>query len=326
MAIDAKCSFLNQMEKRLSSEVTADAMSRVLSIISDVMAGFDFREYAPTDTQPDDLLECYIDAMRVQGRSEKTIERYRYIIGRLNKYVKVPARMVTVHHLRAYLAAEKARGVADSTLEGLRQVFSSYFGWLFRETLIDKSPVVNLGSIKIPKKQKDVLSDMDIEKLKAGSHSIRDKAIIMFLAATGCRISEVTGLDREHIDFNTLRCRVHGKGDKERTAYFDSATGFVLQTYLNSRKDEDPALFLGRFGERLNPDGVRAMLKKLAAEVGVDHVHPHKFRRTRATELARHGMPIQEICKILGHEKIDTTLGYLVLDEETTNHSYRKYA
>lgn len=324
MAIDAKFSFVGKVEKRLSTEITADAMHKVLAIISDVMEGFDFRERDPEETT-DDLLESYLDAMRVQGRSALTVERYRYVIGRLNDFVKVHTRGITVHHIRAFIANEKKRGVADSTLEGTRQVFSGYFNWLQRESLIDKNPMANVGAIKVPKKKKAILSDTDIERLKHGCHTLRDRAIIMFLAATGCRISEMTTLNRDQIDFDKLRCVVHGKGDKERVVYFNSAAGFVLRQYLDSRSDDDPALFRGRFG-RLEPGGVRVMLKTLADECGVDHVHPHKFRRTLATNMSRHGMPLQEIAKILGHDKLDTTMEYVMLDEENTNHSYRRYA
>jgi site-specific recombinase XerD len=136
----------------------------------------------------------------------------------------------------------------------------------------------------------------------------------------------MTGLNRDAVNFESLECVVHGKGNKERTAYMSEVAGMLLQEYLASRKDFNQALFVGQRKERLQPGGVRAMLKVLAKEVGVDHVHPHKFRRTLATDLARHGMPIQEIANILGHEKIDTTMKYVVLNKEDIKTSYRRYA
>jgi site-specific recombinase XerD len=128
------------------------------------------------------------------------------------------------------------------------------------------------------------------------------------------------------VDFNSLECVVHGKGNKERTVYLSEVAGMFLSEYLNSRKDFSQALFVGKRKERLQPGGVRAMLKELAATTGVDHVHPHKFRRTLATELARHGMPIQDVARILGHEKIDTTLKYIVSNKEDIKSNYRRYA
>ena len=118
---------------------------------------------------------------------------------------------------------------------------------------------------------------------------------------------------------------VHGKGNKERTVYLDEVAGMLLAEYLNGRIDDVPALFINKQHDRLNPGGVRAMLNKLAEKAGVDHVHPHKFRRTLATGLARHGMPIQEVAKVLGHEKLDTTMKYVVLNKDDVKASYRRY-
>jgi site-specific recombinase XerD len=276
--------------------------------------------------QEDDLLDSFVASMQVQGRSQKTIERYTYVIGRFMKFAKTPTRQINVYHIRNWIAAEKARGIQDSTLEGNRQVLSSYFGWLFRESLIEKNPVVNVGVIKVPKKQKRTYSDVDIEKLNRHCETIRDRAIVNFLRSTGCRISEMTGLNRDAVDLEALECVVHGKGNKERTVYMDAVAGMILGEYLKSRKDTCEALFAGKGGERLQPGGVRCMLKKLGAAAGVDHVHPHKFRRTQATRLARHGMPIQEVSAFLGHEKIDTTMRYVNVNHEDTKHDFRRYA
>lgn len=324
MAFDAKMSFLEQIEKQCADKLTVTDMGTILSVIGEVMDGFEMRECRVWD-EKDDMLDTFISAMRVQGRSEKTIERYRYIIGRFMKYVKVPTRRVNVYHVRNWLAAEKGRGVADSTLEGNRQVLSSFFGWLFRETLIEKNPLVNVGVIKVPKKIRKTYSDMDMARLNRGCHSIRDKAIINFLATTGCRVSEMTSLDRDALDLIHCECIIHGKGNKERIVFFDRATGMLLEDYLAQRKDDCPALFLSKQKKRLEPGGVRIMLKVLAKETGVEHVHPHKFRRTFATELARK-MPIQEISKLLGHEKLETSMRYVNVNDDDIRHDYRKFA
>ena len=322
---EAKASLLAQTEKRLAQSVTVDVMNNVLRILSDILEGYEIREKAETETH-DDLLESYLAALKVQGRSKLTIDRYAYTIRRMMEAVKVPTRRITVYHLRQYLAAEKERCVADSTLEGLRQVLSCYFNWLQRESLIERNPVSNLGTIKVPKKQKKIYSEVDIAKLNGACKCTRDRAIISFLAATGCRISEATGLNRDSVDLTKLECVVRGKGNKERRVDLDAGTGMLLGEYLKTRKDDNPALFVGLRGERLRPNGVRYMMTELAKRAGVDHVHPHKFRRTLATELARHGMPIQEVAAVLGHEKIDTTMRYVVLDNEDIKNAYRRYA
>ena len=326
MAIDAKISFLNQINVRLSTEITADAMERAMKAMSDVLEGFDMQEVMRTDDGPDDLLTGFINALRVEGRSQKTIDRYMYEIGRLMKYINVPTRRVTVYHLRDYLAKEKARGISDNTLKGLREIYSAYFNWLQRESLIERNPVVNLGTIKVPKQKKELYSEVDLEKLKRNCTNSRDLAIVLFLYATCCRIGEVVELNRDQVAIENQKLVVHGKGDKERKVYFDSVTADALKQYLDGRTDDCEALFINRYKQRLSDNGIRIMLKELAKRAGVHHVHPHKFRRTLATEMGRHGMPLQEIASILGHDKIDTTMKYVVLNEDDVNHSYRRFA
>jgi len=243
--------------------------------------------------------------------------------------VKVPTRQVTVYHVRSYLSAEQKRGICEGTLDNLRQVFSAYFGWLHREGLIERDPMGNIGAIKGKKKKKKIYSPVDIERLNDKCsdlrYTIRNKAIVAFLKSTGCRISEMTGLDRDAVNLNKLEVVVLGKGNKERKVYLDEVAGMLLQEYLDSRQDDDPALFIGSKKNRLTPGGVRAMLRDLAELANVEHVHPHKFRRTLGTNLSRRGMPIQEVAHILGHEKLDTTMKYVMLNDDEVKNDYRKF-
>ena len=326
MAIDAKVTLLKGLERQLATEITVADMEKVLSALTDQLAGFDVTKLDTQATGPDDLLDAYVAALRIQGRSEKTIDRYTYIIQRLREAVKVPTREITVYHLRSYLASEKARGISDATLEGNRQVLSAYFNWLQRESLIQTNPTANLGTIRCAKKIKQIYSDVDMERLKYNCASIRDRAIVAFLASTGCRISEMTQLNRSDINLASLEGTVLGKGNKERTVFLSPVAGMLLREYLDTRDDALPALFVGKGTERITPHGVRWMLTKLSEKSNVPHVHPHKFRRTLATNLIRHGMPIQEVAAILGHDKLDTPMEYVVLDKTDTKNSYRKYA
>lgn len=326
MPFEAKAVLMRELESDLSTQVTAADMAKILGVVADRLGAYNIERRVDDDASSDDLLGAYMAAMQIEGRSPKTIERYRYIITRMMDFVKVTTRKVTVYHLRQYLASEKARGISDSTLEGDRQVFSAYFNWLQRECLIQQNPTANLGAIKCPKKQKDVYSDIDLEKLKFTASSKRDRAIIAFLQSTGCRINEMVQLDRDSVDLHALECIVLGKGNKERTVYLSSVAGMLLSQYLEQRLDNEKALFIGKGSARLTAGGVRFMLCKLAKKATVDHVHPHKFRRTLATSLIHHGMPIQEVAAILGHDKLDTTMQYVVLDKTDVKNSYRKYA
>lgn len=326
MAIESKAVFLRELEQRLSTVLTAADMQRTLSIVSDTLAPFAMQVTDSLTPQGDDLLEAFLNALEVEGRSRKTLDRYRYVITKMCKALSVPTRQITVYHIRRYLTDEKNRGIADRTLEGIREVLSSYFNWLQRESLINHNPTANLGVIKYKKKQKDVYSDADLERMKFGCKSIRDRAIVCFLRATGCRISEMCGLNRTDVDLDSLECKVVGKGNKERTVFLDQVAAMTLQTYLSTRQDALPALFVGKGTERMHPGGVRKMLCELGEQANVTHVHPHKFRRTTATNLIRHGMPIQEVAMILGHDKLDTTMQYVVLDKSEVKNSYLKFA
>lgn len=325
MAIDAKVSFINQMGKALGGTLTVEQMEAFKMTAMDVLEHFRMDELMIMEEE-DDMLECFISAMHVQNRSEKTIARYRLVVERFVKFAAVPTRRITIHHVRKYLESEKKRGLKDSTLEGTRQVFSAYFGWLWREGLIERNPIANLGAIKIPKTQKKTLSETDIEKLVRACSTKRDVAIIRFLSSTGCRISEMTQLDRDDVDLETLECVVRGKGDKERTVFLSPVAGLMIGEYLKSRTDSEPALFINHLKKRIEPNGVRWMLNQLAKVAGVEHVHPHKFRRTRATELCRHGMAIHTVAKFLGHEKVDTTMAYVMVNNEDIKNDLRRYA
>ena len=283
MAIDAKVSFLREMEKQGAETIPQAMMQRMLQIASDVLEGFDMREIARWDeNETDDLLDGYIASMKIQGRSKGTIYRYEAMIRKFMSFAKAPTRRISPYHIRNWLAAEKDRGLQDSTLEGMRQILSGYFGWLFREALIERNPMCNIGTIKVPKKQKQIYSEVDMVRMLNAAKKVRDKTIIHFLASTGCRVSEMTQLNRDDVDL--------------------------------VNKDV-----------RLQANGVRVMLKGIEKRTGIK-IHPHKFRRTFASECARNGMPIQTVAEILGHENIDTTMTYVVQDREDVKNSYRRFA
>ena len=328
MAIDAKQSFLNQVKEKCADKLTVVAMEEVLKNLGDVLEFFKIEETNRVEWKmdDDDLLSSFIAGLSVSGRRPNTLNHYTYMIGRFMKFVQVPTRSVNVYHIREYFASEKRRGLQDSSIEGMRQILSSYFGWLFREGLIEKNPMVNIDPIKKKKKKKDTYSEIDIDRLYRYCTTLRDRVIVHFLYSTGCRISEMTELNRDMVDTKSLECVVNGKGGKERTVYLDPVTGSLLEEYLKTRKDSDDALFVRMRGGRLSPGGVRYMLKELGKAAGVYHVHPHKFRRTLATTMARNGMQIENIAAILGHEKIDTTMEYVVLNKEDIKQSYRRYA
>ena len=328
MSIIANRTFVSSLQEKLSATMPMSMLKTTLDAVSELLAGYDI-EQIPTYAagEKDFMLDAYLNAMRSEGLSEKTLGRYQYILTRALKSFQVPSQGVTNYHIRKYFSDEMERGVKDSTVKGYYWVFSSYFGWLHRDGLIQRNPMANIGKIKCQKKVKEVFSEVDVEKLKQACDNPRDRAIVCFLKSTGCRISEVTGLNRTDIDFIRNECIVLGKGNKQRTVYMDAVTAMILKEYLDSRTDTSSALFYGKQGDhRLRPGGVRAMLCKLGEKTGVNHVHPHKFRRTEITELVNRGMPIEQVKTLAGHEKLDTTMGYIVIDQNNVKNNYMKFA
>ena len=327
MATQDKVMLMYRIEGTLRPRMFANLLDESIEEINGHLDEFDVKHISGSGEadETDDMLTTYIEAKRTEGRSEKTLVRYQYVIEKFMKFCGCSTRDVTTYHIRDYLAKEQARGVKDTTLEGIRQVFSGYFGWLEHEKLIPMNPVFNVGAIKCEKMVKEAYSDAEIERLKRSCIDIRDMAIVCFLLSTGCRVSEMTGLDIDDIDFNASECVVNGKGKKQRTVYLDEIAVMTIKEYLSRRTDNEKALFVGYFGERLQPGGVRIMLKALGKRAKVTNVHPHRFRRTFITKLLNRGMPIQEVALVVGHDKMDTTMRYFSASNARIKSSFQKY-
>lgn len=327
MSITAKQNLVKQISQEIGAEVSAASLQFIQDRLNDVLSMYEVEGVSGTnlDCETDDFLNAFLDTKVIEGRSEKTIAHYRYVLDRMLKEIGTPIRQITVFHLRSYLMRKKNDGMADKTLEGIRSVMSSFFGWIQKEGLLKDNPCANLSPIKCAKKVRVPYSSVDIERLKEACLTARDKAIVSFLLSTGCRISEACGLNRDSVDFVTKECTVLGKGNKERTVFIDDVTAMLLQRYLAGRTDDSKALFAGKWTERMTPGGVRARLKTIAGRASVENVHPHRFRRTLATNLIGHGMPIQNVAVILGHDKLDTTMKYVYLDKADVRNSYNRY-
>ena len=316
---------MNKVEETLKPRMFANLLEEAVDEIQDHLDEFEITHIVAETAETEDLFESFISAKRVGGRSEKTLTRYSYIISRFLQAVGVKTKDVTTQHIRDYFVKELARGVSESTIEGVRETLNSYFGWLEQEKLIKRNPVAHIDAIKYQKKERLALSFSDIELIKRHCRSIRDNAIISFLLATGCRISEVTSLNREDVNLDQAECIVLGKGNKERVVFLDDVAVLTLREYLSSRNDNCEALFVNNRGGRLNAGGVRAMMKKLSEDSHVENIHPHRFRRTAVTRLLNRGMPIQEVALLVGHSKVDTTMKYFSASKTKIKNSYRMY-
>ncbi|MDR1015534.1 MAG: tyrosine-type recombinase/integrase [Coriobacteriales bacterium] len=274
------------------------------------------------------LLDVFIAAKRIEGCSEKSLRYYTATIRAMLGTVKRPVREIATDDLRGYLASyQKERGSSRVTVDNMRRIFSSFFGWLEDEDYILKSPVRRIHKVKAEKTIKETFSDESLELLRDACEEIRDLAMIDLLASTGMRVGELVQLNRADINFHERECVVFGKGGSERVVYFDARTKIHLLNYLDSRSDNSPALFvsLPLPHERLLIGGVETRLREIGKRADMQKVHPHKFRRTLATRAIDKGMPIEQVQRLLGHVKIDTTMHYAMVNQANVKNSHRKF-
>jgi site-specific recombinase XerD len=275
-----------------------------------------------------DDLQRFIERKRISGKSERTLEQYQYQLTRILSYINKPIDKVTEGDLNEYLEKYKLiRKVSNVYLDGIRLIMSSFFGWQHKKGFIPKNPAAGVDPIKVEKRIKKAYSDEELEKIRRKCESIRNLAIVEFLYATGVRISEMCALNRTDVRINEKEIIVFGKGAKEREVFLTPISCMYLKAYLAEREDENEALFVSTKGkhERLRPSGVQAMLRKIGKSLGIEKCHPHRFRRTLATNLLRKGMPLQEVQVVLGHAKIETTLIYCTVDKDGVKADHRKY-
>lgn len=274
------------------------------------------------------LKEEFLSAKQVEGCSERSVNYYSSTLDNLIKLLIKPFNQIETEDLRVYLSEyQKKNNASKQTIDNIRRILSSFFTWLEDEDYILKSPVRRIHKIKTTKQVKETYSDEALERLRDNCKTIRDLALIDILASTGMRVGELVKLNRVDVDFVNRECVVLGKGSKERIVYFDARTKLHLQNYLNSRTDDNEALFVSLLEphNRLEIAGVEIMLRKLGRSLEINKVHPHKFRRTLATRAIDKGMPIEQVQKLLGHQKIDTTMEYAIVDQQNVKNSHKKY-
>lgn len=285
-------------------------------------------EVKPEEDDSNDLITMFIAAKRIEGCSEKTLKYYQTTIDSMVSSLGKNVRHILTEDLRAYLTEYQNRNQSSRvTIDNIRRILSSFFSWLEDEDYIIKSPVRRIHKVRTASCIKDTYSDEELERMRDHCTELRDLAMIDMLASTGMRIGEMVLLNRNDIDFSERECIVFGKGDKERIVYFDARAKLHLQEYLDSRKDDNPALFvtLRAPHERMQIGGIEHRLREMGKRLNIPKVHPHKFRRTLATMAIDKGMPIEQLQRLLGHQRIDTTLQYAMVKQSNVKTAHRKY-
>ena len=283
---------------------------------------------APSNDDSENLVNIFIAAKRIEGCSEKTLKYYQTTIDAMINAINKSVRHIQTEDLRFYLTQyQKKNQSSRVTIDNIRRILSSFFAWLEDEDHILKSPVRRIHKVKTGTNIKETYNDEELEKMRDNCTELRDLAIIDMLASTGMRIGEMVLLNRIDINFAERECVVFGKGDKERMVYFDARTKLHLQNYLDARTDNESALFVSLKApyKRMKIGGIELRLREMGKRLNIDKVHPHKFRRTLATVAIDKGMPIEQLQKLLGHQRIDTTLQYAMVKQSNVKIAHRKY-
>ena len=274
------------------------------------------------------LIENFIAAKKVEGCSDKSISYYKSTIINALKKIEKEVVHVTTDDLRGYLNDYQSEsGASKVTVDNIRRILSSFFSWLEEENYIVKSPVRRIHKVKVGKTVKETYTDEALEQMRDHCSNARDLALIDLLASTGMRVGELVKLNRSDIDYQNRECIVTGKGDKQRKVYFDARTKIHLQKYVNGRTDTNEALFVSLLApyNRLQISGVEIRLRQLGHELNIPKVHPHKFRRTLATMAIDKGMPIEQVQHLLGHQSLDTTLQYAMVNQNNVKLSHHRF-
>lgn len=324
-----KQNLINQVVQGMLPYLNNAQMEKLQAVMQHVFWNYELSPTQNNDEEPrENLVELFLSAKRIEGCSEKSLKYYESTIQAMLDKLEKDVRQIVTDDIRTYLTEYQTQKKSSKvTIDNIRRILSSFFSWLEDEDYILKSPVRRIHKVKTGTSIKETYSDEALELMRDNCDEIRDLAMIDMLASTGMRVGEMVLLNRDDIDFNERECVVFGKGDKERIVYFDARAKIHLQQYLNSRKDENPALFvsLNVPYNRLTIGGVEVRLREFGKKLGLHKVHPHKFRRTLATIAIDKGMPIEQLQQLLGHKRIDTTLQYAMVKQSNVKIAHRKY-
>lgn len=294
-----------------------------------VLSNYEIKEKPQEEIPSEQLNDYYITKFLAwkdtEGKTPATIRQYKYTLTKVLSSIKKPVTVIVEDDIIMYFFVLKMRTVSNRYISNIRLVLSSFFKWLLNKGVIVSNPITGINNVKAEKTIKKAYTDVDLEKLKSNCKTDRDIAIVEFLYSTGVRISEMCKLNIDDVDFEKKTIKVFGKGSKERIIPMSDICIWYLKEYLNTRKDNDEALFITlRENRRFEVGGVQEMLRKLGASCDISKVHPHRFRRTLATNLLKKGMPLEEVSHILGHEKLDTTMIYCNIDDSIVQNNYNR--
>lgn len=330
MSKDYRMDFIREVEVNLACRYDPEEIAVISNLVVKALEGYELTErcteLALRDDTNEKLIRRYRACLMIDGKSDRTAYQYVRTVTKLSETIRKPFPEMSAYDIRFFLAMEQDRGLSQRSLENTRANISAFFQWLTDDEIIPKNPVAKLKPIKCPDEIREPFSEVELDALRSSCLSKKERALIEILVSTGVRVSELAAMEVKDINLNTLAVHVfHGKGSKERMTYTTTVAAKHLISYLQSRKEDGPALFYNKNHEPLQTDGIRFILNTIAKRAGVTDCHPHRFRRTFATNLSKRGMELQEIQRLLGHASINTTTIYVRVDDSQVRASYQKY-
>lgn len=328
--IDYRAAFVREVEATLTTRYAPEEIAMIANVVIRVLSNYEITERCtdliPYDDENERLLKQYAACLLIDGKSKGTIKQYTRTLRKLIDVTHRDYTKMGITDVRHFLAREAERGLSDRSRENQRANVSAFFQWMTNEEIIPKNPLAALKPIKYKEEIKPPFSDIDIDKLRSACKDARERAIVETLLATGIRVEEVSSMVVQDVDASTLMVRVtHGKGNKERMTCITPVGMRHLMNYLSTRPESGSALFYNKDHHPLQDGGIRKLLKRIEARTDVTDVHPHRFRRTFATNLYKRGMDIHEIQRLMGHVNINTTLTYICVEDTKIYDSYKRH-
>lgn len=332
-----KTKLINEIQIMLSdSNFTAEAIQKIIAIIQIGINDYEIvKKETALSTQVEVPNEKYIKQFlaikKISGLGERTLKAYGNELHMMCDFINKPIKEIKTNDIRYYLAkTQMEKSVSNSYLDTKLRYMKSFFKTMRIEGYITTDPTEKIDKIKTAKVIREAFTEEELEILRReASKDVRTLAIVEFLCSTGCRVSEVSNANRTDIENGKIL--ITGKGNKQRYVYLNARAMLALKNYLDTRKDDNEAMFVGKRHnsnnkiQRLAYGSIEVLIRELGHAAGVENCHPHRFRRTTATHALRRGMPIEQVSLMLGHEELTTTQIYARSDEEDIQAAHKKY-
>ncbi|MDD7391186.1 MAG: tyrosine-type recombinase/integrase [Lachnospiraceae bacterium] len=324
----------NDLILLLDKYVTVDALRKIEPQIENIISNYEIEarktEVIPYGADIPETVEIYIVSKKIAGLSDKTLYLYLMVLTDFFRTVQKVPEKVFANDIRVYLYRyQKEHDISNRTLDCKRTIICSYFNWMAAEEYIYKNPAITIAPIKYERKHKKAMSQLDLEKIRLACQTKREKAIVEVLYSTGCRVTELERLNISDVNFETKEVILFGKGDKHRISYLNARAEVALRDYLDTRADNNPALFVydRKPYARLKKSGIELLIRNMMRRTSgvTTHVTPHIFRHTTATTALDRGMSVVDVSRLLGHKRVDTTMEYITTNSESVKSNHKNY-